>query len=201
MLKKWLFAAAIMIAAALLSSCVGTSSPTSVPENQKTPSPQPSSSLTPSPTPTSPAGLSLGESSVITEKDFGGFLHGNDNILLTVVEYKFSDSILCQGPYNDFYPEDWATYLWVYITAENVGDFPEYIPDIDLSYKGEHIDAKSISCENVDFLDTARKLKPSEHKEGWKVFEVPKSLDVSLVQVGVAWPAGGMLTPYWRLMP
>ena len=138
--------------------------------------------------------LPLGKSGTIREVVQGGIQFGNDNISYTVVQYDFSDS-----------PAEWSAFLWVYVTAKNIGEFPEHVHPLDLFYRGNTILTKLHIPSN--FRGESRELfgyphmKPGKHHEGWLIFEVPKSIDISEVKVGLDSMLGTILKPYWTLEP
>lgn len=148
-----------------------------------------------SPLPSEKNVLSLGESAVV-----------KDSILFTVVEYKLSDSVFCRDRYGHettIYPKDWATFLWVYVKAENIGEFPGDTPSwLSLSYKGHECWSISVlRCDNIDFY-MSKWLDPGEGIKGWKIFEVPKGPDISRVRVSVQIDMRGYpVPPYWKLAP
>ena len=141
--------------------------------------------------------LMLGESAVL-----------DDVISFTAVDYKITDNISCINPCwpdgeYEFHPEHWATYLWVYFEAENVGGTPHDNPFVGSLYKGaETIQYTSyVWCENFDTYSANTSLLPGESQEGWAIFQVPEDVDISDVTVGIYEPDGMVEPPYWKLEP
>ena len=141
--------------------------------------------------------LSLGESAVL-----------DDSISLTAVEYKITDNISCVNPCwpdgeYEFHPEPWATYLWVYFEAENVGGTPHDSPFVGSLYK--EVDTAQYTsyvwCENFNTYTANTTLLPGEWQGGWAIFQVPEDADISDVIVGIYEPDGMVESPYWKLEP
>ena len=138
--------------------------------------------------------LPLGESSTVPEVTQAGIKFGNSDVLITVIEYEFSES-----------PRDWSTFLWIHLAAENIGEFPTGGPTIDLSYKGKRIRGEFLP---MTFTEHSREafgdrpwLAPGERQTGWRIFVVPKNVDISQVRVGAHDLHHTILIPYWTLEP
>jgi hypothetical protein len=141
--------------------------------------------------------LSLGESAIL-----------DDTISVKAVEYKISDHISCFNPCwpdgeYEFHPEHWATYLWVYFEAENIGGTPHDNPYVGSLYKGAETAQYTgyVWCENFDTYTGNTTLSPGELQEGWAIFQLPEDLDDSKVKVGIYDPDGMVEPPYWKLEP
>ena len=141
--------------------------------------------------------LSLGESAVL-----------DDAISFTAVDYKITDNISCVNPCwpdgeYEYHPEHWATYLWVYFEAENIGGTPHDSPYVGSLYK--EVDTVQYTsyvwCENFDTYTANISLLPGESQEGWAIFQVPEDVDISDVTVGIYEPDGLVEPPYWKLEP
>ena len=146
---------------------------------------------------TSEATLSLGQSAIV-----------DDTISITAVKYKISNNISCVNPCwpdgeYEYHPEHWATYLWVYFEAENVGGNPHDNPYVGSLYKGVETAQYTgyVWCENFDTYTANTTLLPGELQEGWAIFQLPEDLDVSKVKVGIYEPDGMVEPPYWKLEP
>lgn len=141
--------------------------------------------------------LSLGESAVL-----------DDTISFMAVDYKISDNISCVNPCwpdgeYEYHPEHWATYLWVYFEAENVGGTPHDNPFVGSLYKGAETAQYTgyVWCENFDTYTANISLLPGKSQEGWAIFQVPEDADISDVIVGIYEPDGLVEPPYWKLEP
>ena len=108
-----------------------------------------------------------------------------------------------------YLPHEGAKFLWVYISAKNVGDLPESIPsedDIYLLYKGRKFNPLNTSPSRQYWTQDrdeeiklypiggsawgVYKIYPGVKKDGWIHFEIPQNFhpeDARIVIWGEKW--------------
>jgi hypothetical protein len=123
-----------------------------------------------------------------------------DGLRVVVDRVEFAD--VAGGPVVSSTPQAGARYLWVHLKATNYSEVPvDKAILLRLEYRGERVGG----VEGVFYgpehpaLTPSLQLFPNLTSQGWRLFEVPATLDLSQVDAVFQFGVVGSKTVTWNL--
>lgn len=119
-----------------------------------------------------------------------------DGVTFTVEKYEVLDEFIGNHDLNTFYSAQDHKFLYLFVNSENTGSESVEIPcqyDIKVIYEDR------IYCSEVNYHSEEYEMyeynwieesliSPQQGKNGWVLFQIPDSVDVSKVSVIVEFP-------------
>jgi hypothetical protein len=135
-----------------------------------------------------------------------GGLAAKEGVRVSINGYEFASS------YEEEYrgqvtPEEGATFLWIHVYAENVGEVEKSLPAayyLELLYKGDEISRHTPGSVKGHEVYKAESVYPGVSREGWILYELPIVAQAHDVLVRLEWHHRAWEEPeysFWRLGP
>ena len=129
-----------------------------------------------------------------------------EGVRVSISGYEFANSY--EHEYRgQVTPDEGATFLWIHVYAENVGEVEKYLPNAQifrLLYKGYEISGHTPGSVKAREMYWAGSVYPGVSREGWILYELPIAAQAHDILVRFEWYRGlGEESKYtlWRLGP
>jgi hypothetical protein len=135
-----------------------------------------------------------------------GGLAAKEGVRVSINGYEFASS------YEEEYrgqvtPEEGATFLWIHVYAENVGEVEKSLPAayyFELLYKGDEIYHDTPGSVKGREVYKGESVYPGVGREGWVLYELPDAAQAHDIVVRLEWHHRAWEEPkysFWRLGP
>ena len=128
-------------------------------------------------------------------------------VTVSVADYEFASSYEKEYYPYQVAPEEGAKFLWIHVSAENVGDVEKGLPHayfFELLYKGSETYGFAPALVKGRKTYDAESVYPGVSREGWILYELPIAAEADEIVVRLQWYGGpGHESEYsfWRLGP
>lgn len=131
-----------------------------------------------------------------------------DGVAFTVEKYEVRDEFIGNHDLNTFYSTQGHKFLYLFVNSENTGTESLEIPsqyDIKIIYQNHtymselNYHSEELEMYEYNWLEEFL-ISPDDGKEGWILFQMPESFDISKVNVIVEFPHTSYTqTAIWNL--